>query len=89
LVRGAVLALSGFVITGLDVVKLTCNPRWMQKSIASIHYLSQANIDWVMATIDMLGYGYIAAVVILFVARHVRLALRNARRGVVFRYGKG
>jgi hypothetical protein len=61
----------------------------MQKSIASIHYPSQANIDWVMATIDPLGYGYIAAAVILFVARHARLALRNARRGVVFRYGKG
>ena len=61
----------------------------MQKSIASIHYPSQANIDWVMATIDTLGYGYIAAVVILYAARHVRLALRNARRSMVIRYSKG
>ncbi|MDA1309420.1 MAG: adenylate/guanylate cyclase domain-containing protein, partial [Proteobacteria bacterium] len=84
-----VLGLSGFVVAGLDVVRLAGNPRWMQKTIAGIHYPSQADIDWVLATMDKVGYGYIAAVVFLFAARQVRLTLRNARRGLTIQYGDG
>ena len=84
-----VLSISGFVAAGVDIVRLSTSRRWMRQTMEGINYPSQADIDWVLETMRDVGYGYLGIVVLLFVARQVRISLRKARRGVTVKYHDG
>lgn len=84
-----VLSLAGFISAGVDVVRLSGDPAWMRATAASIGYPSPEEIEQILATMQQVSYGYIVAVVLLFVVRAGLLALRRARRGVTIRYADG
>ena len=84
-----VLSIAGFVAAGVDIVRLSGSRKWMRETVGEINFPPQADIDWVLATMSDVGYGYLAAVVVLFAARQVRLSIRRARRGVTIQYNDG
>ena len=84
-----VLSIAGFVAAGVDIVRLSASQRWMGKTIGQINYPPKADVDWVLATMEQVGYGYLAAVVVLFAVRQARLSIRRARRGVTVHYSDG
>jgi adenylate cyclase len=84
-----VLSIAGFVAAGVDIVRLSGSKRWLDRTVGDIGYPPQADIDWVLATMEKVGYGYLAAVVVLFALRQARLMIRRARRGVTIQYTDG
>jgi len=84
-----VLSIAGFVAAGVDIVRLSTDPGWMRQTIGAINFPPQADIDWVLATMRDVGYGYIGFVVFIFVARQARISVRKARRGVTVQYHDG
>jgi adenylate cyclase len=84
-----VLSIAGFVAAGGDIVRLSTDPGWMRQTIGAINFPPQADIDWVLATMRDVGYGYIGFVVFIFVARQARISVRKARRGVTVQYHDG
>jgi adenylate cyclase len=84
-----VLSIAGFIAAGVDIVRLSNSQRWMRETVGEINFPPQADIDWVLATMEKVGYGYLAAIVVLFAARQVRLSIRRARRGVTIQYNDG
>jgi len=84
-----VVSIAGFVAAGVDVVRLSSDPDWMRQTVGAINFPPKADVDWVLATMREVGYGYLGVVGLLVVARQVRISIRKARRGVTVRYHDG
>jgi adenylate cyclase len=84
-----VLSITGFVASGVDIVRLSTDPQWMRETVGGINYPPKEDVAWVLETMRTVGYTYIAVVVLLFLARQVRLSMRKTRQGVTIRYHDG
>ena len=61
----------------------------MNKTVSEINLPPQADIECVLLNIGKVGYGYLALVVLLFVARQIRLSIPWTRRGMMIQYNDG
>jgi adenylate cyclase len=83
------LSIAGFTAVGVDIVRLSSSQRWINKTVSEINLSPQADIECVLLNIGKVGYGYLALVVLLFVARQIRLSIRWTRRGMMIQYNDG
>lgn len=67
-----VLAISGFVSAGLEVLRLAEDPSWLFAMIQAIKYPGTDAVRHVYEVRDNSMYGYVAAVVAVFVSRYIR-----------------
>ena len=61
----------------------------MNKIVSEINFPPQAEFECVLLNIGKVGYGYLALVVLLFVASQIRLSIRWTRRGMMIQCNDG
>ena len=73
-----VLAISGFVSAGLEVLRLAQDPSWLFGMIQAIKFPGNDAVRHVYEVRNLWMYSYVAVVVMVFVLRYIRqLVLRQ------------
>lgn len=73
-----VLAISGFVSAGLEVLRLAQDPSWLFGMIQAIKFPGNDAVRHVYEVRDLWMYGYVGVVIAVFVLRYIRqLVLRQ------------
>lgn len=74
-----VLAISGFVSAGLEVLRLVEDPSWLFGLLQAIKFPDNDAVRHLFEVRDNWMYGYVAAVLTVFVLRYVRQFIANRK----------
>lgn len=83
------LAMSGYIAAGMEIRQLALDPGWLELAVAGMALPPRAEIQATLALIDQSRLAFAAAIGTALVARWVRLAFEQRRRGVRIQYGSG
>lgn len=73
------LAISGFVSAGLDVLRLVQDPSWLFAMLQTIRCPDNQAVQHLYAVRDHWMYGYVAAVIAVFVLRYIRQVIASQK----------
>jgi adenylate cyclase len=83
------LALAGYIGGGMEVRRLAADPAWLAGALARINLPGRESSAHIVDLILYWRVGFLAALALVLVLRHVRLTVEHRRRGIAVTYPSG